>query len=86
MMKLQRAKEQNERLDAENRALRERVRSLESEKKNLLVQVGILMNGFFQKKINVIAAAWDCSFLCLSSWQKMMQRKMLLKMIKRTRA
>lgn len=41
MMKLQRAKEQNERLDAENRALRERVRTLESEKKSLLVQVGI---------------------------------------------
>ncbi|XP_073326884.1 uncharacterized protein ccdc30 [Pagrus major] len=38
MMKLQRAKEQNDRLDVENRALRERVRTLESEKKNLLDQ------------------------------------------------
>ncbi|XP_035512387.1 coiled-coil domain-containing protein 30 isoform X2 [Morone saxatilis] len=41
MMKLQRAKEQNDRLDAENRALRERVRSLESEKKDLLDQLAI---------------------------------------------
>lgn len=39
MMKMQRAKEQNDRLDAENRALRERVRTLESEKKNLLDQL-----------------------------------------------
>ncbi|KAM8753924.1 uncharacterized protein ccdc30 isoform 2-T2 [Acanthopagrus schlegelii] len=38
MMKLQRAKEQNDRLDVENRALRERVRTLESEKNNLLDQ------------------------------------------------
>ncbi|XP_028438597.1 coiled-coil domain-containing protein 30 isoform X1 [Perca flavescens] len=41
MMKLQRAKEQNDRLDVENRALRERVRTLESEKKNLLDQLAI---------------------------------------------
>ncbi|KAM9350338.1 uncharacterized protein ccdc30 [Symphorus nematophorus] len=41
MMKLQRAKEQNDRLDAENIALRERVRTLESEKKNLLDQSAI---------------------------------------------
>ncbi|KAM4737342.1 uncharacterized protein ccdc30 isoform 2-T4 [Anableps anableps] len=39
MMKLQRAKEQNDRLDTENRALRERVRVIESEKKNLMDQV-----------------------------------------------
>ncbi|XP_027867699.1 coiled-coil domain-containing protein 30 isoform X1 [Xiphophorus couchianus] len=39
MMKLQRAKEQNDRLDAENRALRERVHVIESEKKNLLDQM-----------------------------------------------
>ncbi|XP_040009974.1 coiled-coil domain-containing protein 30 isoform X2 [Xiphias gladius] len=38
MKKLQQAKEQNDRLDAENRALRERVRTIESEKKNLLEQ------------------------------------------------
>ncbi|XP_028266422.1 trichohyalin isoform X2 [Parambassis ranga] len=38
-MRLQRAKEQNDRLDTENRALRERVRIMESEKKNLLVQL-----------------------------------------------
>lgn len=43
MMKLQRAKEQNDRLDAENRALRERVRTIESEKKNLSDQVGNLL-------------------------------------------
>ncbi|KAI3357304.1 hypothetical protein L3Q82_015758 [Scortum barcoo] len=41
MMKLQQAKEQNDRLDAENRALRERVRILESEKKNLQDQLAI---------------------------------------------
>ncbi|XP_062282631.1 coiled-coil domain-containing protein 30-like [Scomber scombrus] len=39
MLKLQRAKEQNDRLDAENRALRERVRFIESEKNNLLDQL-----------------------------------------------
>lgn len=37
LMELQRAKEHNEKLDAETRALRERVRTLESEKKTLLV-------------------------------------------------
>ncbi|XP_029995426.1 coiled-coil domain-containing protein 30 isoform X2 [Sphaeramia orbicularis] len=36
MMKLHKAKEQNDRLDGENRALRERVRTLEFDKKNLL--------------------------------------------------
>lgn len=41
MMKLQQAKEQNDRLDAENRALRERVRTIESEKQNLRGQVDI---------------------------------------------
>ncbi|XP_033486066.2 uncharacterized protein ccdc30 isoform X1 [Epinephelus lanceolatus] len=41
MMEVQRAKEQNDRLDVENRALRERVRTLESEKKNLLDQLAI---------------------------------------------
>ncbi|XP_041860848.1 paramyosin isoform X2 [Melanotaenia boesemani] len=39
MMKLQQAKEQNERLDTENRTLRERVSIIESEKKDLLDQV-----------------------------------------------
>lgn len=69
MMKLQRAKEQNERLDAENRALRERVRTSESEKKNLLVQVGILLNSFIQMKIIVVAAAWHCLVLCFCFFQ-----------------
>ncbi|XP_041654452.1 coiled-coil domain-containing protein 30 isoform X2 [Cheilinus undulatus] len=41
MMKLQRAKEQNDRLDTENRALRERVRTLDSEKKSLQDQLEI---------------------------------------------
>uniref|UniRef100_A0A087XT45 Coiled-coil domain containing 30 n=1 Tax=Poecilia formosa TaxID=48698 RepID=A0A087XT45_POEFO len=41
MMKLQRAKEQNDRLDAENRALRERLHVIESEKKNLMDQVNM---------------------------------------------
>lgn len=44
MMKLQRAKEQNDRLDVEIRALRERVCTVEREKKNLLDQVSILLN------------------------------------------
>uniref|UniRef100_A0A3Q2UJ91 Coiled-coil domain containing 30 n=1 Tax=Fundulus heteroclitus TaxID=8078 RepID=A0A3Q2UJ91_FUNHE len=39
MMKLQRSKEQNDRLDEENMALRERVRVIESEKKILMDQV-----------------------------------------------
>ncbi|XP_015234528.1 PREDICTED: coiled-coil domain-containing protein 30-like isoform X2 [Cyprinodon variegatus] len=39
MIKLEQAKEQNDRLDAENRALRERVNIMESEKKNLMDQV-----------------------------------------------
>ncbi|XP_068996339.1 coiled-coil domain-containing protein 30 isoform X1 [Embiotoca jacksoni] len=39
MLNLQRAKEQNEKLDAENKALREQVRVVESEKKNLLDQL-----------------------------------------------
>lgn len=70
MMKLQRAKEQNERLDEENRSLRERVRTLESEKKNLLDQVGILLNFFSKIKAPiVIASAWHFMVLCLSSWQ-----------------
>ncbi|XP_059188895.1 coiled-coil domain-containing protein 30 [Centropristis striata] len=41
MMKLQRAKEQNDKLDVENRALRDRVRTLESEKKTLRDQLAI---------------------------------------------
>ncbi|CAF96642.1 unnamed protein product [Tetraodon nigroviridis] len=40
-IKLQRAKEQNEKLDAENRALRERVHTLESQNKKILVQLAI---------------------------------------------
>ncbi|KAM4571011.1 uncharacterized protein ccdc30 [Fundulus diaphanus] len=39
MIKLQRAKEQHDRLDEENMALRERVRVIESEKKSLMDQV-----------------------------------------------
>lgn len=42
MVKLQSAKEQNDRLDAENKSLRERMQILESEKKALLDRVGIL--------------------------------------------
>ncbi|TKS77424.1 Coiled-coil domain-containing protein 30 [Collichthys lucidus] len=51
MMKLQRAKEQNDRLDVENRALRERVRTLESEKKNLSDQVGNLLFCFISQDL-----------------------------------
>ncbi|XP_068183849.1 coiled-coil domain-containing protein 30 isoform X2 [Antennarius striatus] len=39
MIKLQQAVEHNNRLDADNRALRERIQSLESEKKDVLKQV-----------------------------------------------
>ncbi|XP_062419995.1 coiled-coil domain-containing protein 30 isoform X3 [Pungitius pungitius] len=41
MMKLQRAKEQNDTLDSENRALRQRVHTLESKRKKLLDQLEI---------------------------------------------
>ncbi|KAK2851236.1 hypothetical protein Q5P01_007512 [Channa striata] len=41
MLKLHQSKELNDRLDAENRALRERVHALESEKKTLLVKLSI---------------------------------------------
>lgn len=57
MMKLQQAKEQNEKVDAENRTLRETVRTLESEKNNLMVQVGDALNRFVQIKIYGVAAA-----------------------------
>lgn len=40
MVELQKAKEHNERLDTEIRALRDRVRSLDSERKTLLKMVG----------------------------------------------
>lgn len=85
MMKMQRAKEQNDRLDAENRALRERVRTLESEKKNLLDQVSISQNlSFIEINPNFVAVAWHCLVLFLSSWQRM--KKMLKpKRIERTR-
>ena len=46
MMKMQQAKEQNEKVDAENKTLREAVRTLESEKNNLMVQVGDALNQF----------------------------------------
>uniref|UniRef100_A0A3Q0SS50 Uncharacterized protein n=1 Tax=Amphilophus citrinellus TaxID=61819 RepID=A0A3Q0SS50_AMPCI len=54
MMKLQQAKEQNDKLDAENRALRDRVCIMESEKKNLLDQVSSYNTYLliYQKKIN----------------------------------
>lgn len=48
LIKLQRAKEQNEKLDAENRALRERVHTLESQNKKILVQVGISLSCSFK--------------------------------------
>ncbi|XP_034551739.1 coiled-coil domain-containing protein 30 isoform X2 [Notolabrus celidotus] len=52
MMKLQRAKEQNDRLDVENRALRERVRTLDSEKKNLQAQLEVNQEDPKSKSIN----------------------------------
>lgn len=42
MEELQKAKEHNKRLDAEIRALRDRVRSLDSERKTLLKMVGYI--------------------------------------------
>lgn len=47
LIKLQRAKQQNEKLDTENKALRERVHTLESQNKKLLVQVGMFLNCSF---------------------------------------
>ncbi|XP_056897936.1 trichohyalin isoform X3 [Takifugu flavidus] len=41
LIKLQRAKEQNEKLDAENRGLRERIHLLEAQNKKILVQLAI---------------------------------------------
>lgn len=64
MMKLQRAKEQNDRQDAENRALRERVHTLESEKKNLLDQVDILLFYFYYFFVK-IKTKCCCSSLAL---------------------
>lgn len=43
MMKLHKSKEQSDRLDAENRALKEKVHTLEEEKKTLLDQVNRLL-------------------------------------------
>lgn len=43
MMKLHKSKEQSDRLDAENRALKEKVNTLEEEKKTLLDQVNRLL-------------------------------------------
>jgi phage shock protein A len=41
MVELQKARDQNERLDGEIRVLRERVRALDTEKKTLLDKVSI---------------------------------------------
>ncbi|XP_058498073.1 trichohyalin isoform X5 [Solea solea] len=41
MMKLKQAKEENDRLDAENRALRERIRTIESEKEHIQEQLAL---------------------------------------------
>lgn len=43
MAELQKAKERNERLDTEIRALRDRVRSLDSERKTLLKMVCVVL-------------------------------------------
>lgn len=42
MVELQKAKDHNERLDTEIRVLRDRVRSLDSERKTLLKMVGYI--------------------------------------------
>lgn len=46
LIKLQRAKEQSEKLDAENRGLRERIHLLEAQNKKFLVQVSMSLNGW----------------------------------------
>lgn len=53
-MKLQRAKEQNEKLDAENRALRERVHTLESQNKKILMQVAMSLNCLSKRKTVIL--------------------------------
>lgn len=74
MMKLQQAKEQNDRLDAENRALRERVRTIESEKQNLRGQVDIYWIYLPKNKTNkktqkLLQLPLHFFLLCLFSWQ-----------------
>lgn len=67
MVKLHRAKEQNDRLSAENQTLRERVHTLESEKKTLLDQVGLLyvfIKVNPQKVAKAVADVWYCLVLC----------------------
>lgn len=54
LMKLQRAKEQNEKLDAENRALRERVHTLESQNKKILMQVAMSLNCLSNRKTVIL--------------------------------
>lgn len=84
-MKLQQAKEQNDKLDAENRALRDRVRILESEKKNLLDQVSIYRTYLliYYNKMNKIS--YDRSLALTGvvffffTWQRMMQPKKIEK-------
>lgn len=82
-MKLQQAKEQNDKLDAENRALRDRVHILESEKKNLLDQVSIYRTYLliYYNKMNKIS--YDRSLALTGdfffTWQRMMQPKKIEK-------
>ncbi|XP_055078864.1 trichohyalin isoform X2 [Periophthalmus magnuspinnatus] len=44
MMKLQKAKDQNDKLDSENQALRDRVHALEAEKRNLMEKISMNSN------------------------------------------
>lgn len=84
-MKLHQAKEQNDKLDAENRALRDRVRILESEKKNLLDQVSIYRTYLliYYNKMNKIS--YDRSLALTGvvffffTWQRMMLPKKIEK-------
>lgn len=73
MMKLQRAKEQSDRLDADNRSLRELVCSLESQKKILLEQVRVNCINRFELSLYSSLGVRGC----LSSWKQGTKTKIL---------
>lgn len=70
-MKLQRAQEQNDRLDAENRTLREKVSAEEREKKKLLDQVGILWNRTIQVQTPQLCCTWSIHCVVVIQLAKM---------------
>ncbi|KAJ0036480.1 hypothetical protein NQD34_005157, partial [Periophthalmus magnuspinnatus] len=72
MMKLQKAKDQNDKLDSENQALRDRVHALEAEKRNLMEKVDV-------KKCMCVClrchAAMEDGLVQLKDLQRQLQRQ-----------